>query len=155
MSNVIYEFIPAVSFWGSAKVKVNVPTMIQGVVIPSGFISDGASIPRWLPFVGLVCWLLADWLSVWFYIPGLIFLLALALFSRFGLSFNAALLHDYELKSNIDQWWSSGLRFFKQLRHDGIWWWVACIAFVLMTGWQCVFAIKRWLVSFRRCGTQS
>ncbi len=140
------SFLPAEGYFKSARVRLNKDFVIQGRLVPKGFVSDGASIPRWLPLLGLIFLLLADMVSGWFYFPAVIFLLSLVFFARWGIAFWASILHDYELERDVDDWWRAGILFYKQLKEDGMWVVVAEGAFLLMSFWQLCAAIQRALI---------
>jgi hypothetical protein len=137
-------FIPPDRFWQLPKVRVTADFFVLGVCIPSGFESDGASIPRAMPLYGLLFVLLAHVVSPWFYVLAFICLLALGVFPRFGLSIKAALLHDYELKQDVNNWWPAGVRFLQQMLMDGVPKVIALLAWFFVTVYQIFFAVIRW-----------
>lgn len=106
-------------WWQAAKFKTVQNKKLQGIIIPVGFVTDGASIPFWLPVVGILLLLIAHCLPV-FYIPALGLILALSLFPRFGKAFDAALLHDFLLTQNPKKWRYANRMFLRQLKTDGI-----------------------------------
>lgn len=138
-------FIPPEKFWHLPKILVTEDFLVLGVTITKGFESDGASVPRALPLLGFVCVIIGHLLSAWLYVPAIIFLLALAAFPRFGLSIYAALLHDYLLEKNVNDWWYAGVLFYRQMRIDRVPKLIAWLAWLFVTAWQSYFALKRLL----------
>lgn len=129
------QLIKPSEWWQPAQFKTMHEKTIQGVVIPAGFVTDGASIPFWLPVMGILLLLIAHWLPV-FYIPALGLVLALSLFPRFGKTFDAALLHDFLLTQNPEKWRYANRMFLRQLKADGIHRWRAYTMFCAVSIYQ-------------------
>lgn len=144
MNSGRFVFVPPEKFWHLPKILVTEDFLVLGVMIPKGFESDGASVPRALPLLGLLCVALGHCLLAWFYVLAVIFLLALAVFPRFGLSINAALLHDYLLQKNINNWWQAGVLFYRQMLIDGVPKAIAWLAWFFVTVWQFYFSLRRY-----------
>lgn len=117
---------------------------LQGVTVPSGFVSDGASVPRWLPLLGLVLIGFGHYYPVLF-VPGVLLALTLALFPRFGRTLRAAVLHDYLLKQDVDRWHYASVMFLRQLKADGVQRWRCWVMVLFVSLWQCFFAGVRLL----------
>ncbi len=135
--------IPA-NWWQPAKFITEENQVIQFVSIPAGFVTDGASVPRSLTLLGLLFLIAGHWFMPLF-IPGVLLVLSLALFPRFGKSFRAALLHDYLLQQNPDKWISANIFFLAQLFNDGIHWSRAYTMFAAVTIYQAFMAVIRFL----------
>ena len=129
------QLIKPSEWWQPARFKTMNDKCIQGIIIPSGFITDGASVPRWLPVVGCVLLIAGHWLPI-FFVPAFAFILALTFFSRFGKSFDAALLHDFLLQQNPQRWRYANRMFLRQLKADGIRPWRAYTMFLAVSVYQ-------------------
>jgi len=132
---MILKLIKPERWWLPAKFEIENDRFIQNVKIPKGETTDGASVPFWLPFLGLFFVAIGHVLPV-LYLPALLLIVALAIFPRFGASFDAALLHDFLLRSSPAEWRKANKLFFKQLIHDDIKQWRALTMFYVVTVYQ-------------------
>jgi len=130
------------AWWKPATFTTDEPRTICGVHIPAGFETDGASVPWWLPIIGVAFLIAGHWQWLCF-MPGVFLVLTLSLFPRFGKTFDAALLHDYLLVQKPHKWvYANGL-FLQQLNVDGISTWRAYAMFCAVTVYQCVKSLTR------------
>jgi len=86
-------------WWQPTKYKTLEAVESAGVIVPVGFITDGATVSRWFAIAGLVIVAVAHFTIQWLYLIGLIGILTPALFPRVGKYFQAAVIHDYLLES--------------------------------------------------------
>ncbi len=124
-----------------AKFQTLEPVNFNGVEIPAGFVTDGATIPGWLPALGVVLLLGASW-QWWLAVPAVALMLVPALYPRFGTTFHAALLHDYLLESDHGQWSRANRLFYRQMRADGVCWGRAASMFLACTVYQFIKHIR-------------
>jgi uncharacterized membrane protein YbaN (DUF454 family) len=129
------QLIKPSEWWQSAQFKTMHSRQLQGITIPAEFVTDGASIPRWLPVAGIVLLMIGHWLPLLF-VPAIALVLALALFPRFGKTFDAALLHDFLLQKNPQEWRYANRMFLRQLKTDGIHRWRAYTMFIAVSLYQ-------------------
>jgi len=129
------QLIKLSAWWLPARFKTMHDKTLQSVIIPAGFETDGASVPVWLPFFGLGFLCLGYWHWL-FFLPAFLLILALALFPRFGKTFDAALLHDYCLQTNPYQWRRANKLFLRQLKEDGIHRWRAYTMYIAVSIYQ-------------------
>lgn len=129
------QLIAQSQWWQPAQFKTMHDKCIQGITVPAGFVTDGASVPRWLPVLGCILLIAAHWLYILF-VPAIGLILALSLFPRFGQTFDAALLHDFLLTQNPERWRYANRMFLRQLKTDGIHRWRAYTMFCAVSIYQ-------------------
>ncbi|ODS22898.1 hypothetical protein AB835_11645 [Candidatus Endobugula sertula] len=129
------QLIKPSQWWQPAQFKTMHDKCLQGITVPAGFVTDGASVPRWLPVAGIVLLIAGHWLPILF-IPAIGLILALAMFPRFGKSFDAALLHDFLLQQNPQQWRYANRMFLRQLKTDDLHCWRAYTMFFAVSFYQ-------------------
>lgn len=88
--------IPAKHWYDYVKFRTEEEVCIAGVTVPKGFVSDGASVPRWLTLIGLVILLITVQFNIIFgSLFGVILAIAPVVFPKLNMYFAAALVHDY------------------------------------------------------------
>lgn len=130
------------AWWKPARFETEESRVIYGVHIPAGFETDGASVPWWLPVVGVLFLVAGHWFWLCF-IPGVFLVLTLSLFPRFGKTFDAALLHDYLLVQKPCEWIYANHLFLQQLLEDKIHPSRAYTMFIAVTGFQFLKSVIR------------
>lgn len=87
------------------KYELREAIKVNGRTVPKGFVSDGATVPRWLTVLGVL--LLITSLIFELIIPSIVSALVSiipVIFPKDGRYMAAALLHDYLLESGADRW---------------------------------------------------
>lgn len=94
------DVIPPETTFGKTKYKVVLPFILADVFVPSGFVSDGATVPRFL----------------W------------SVFPPVGRYFAAAVVHDYLLDSGY-HWRYANAKFKEALQTQGVAPWVTTVLY--------------------------
>ncbi len=103
------DVLPPNKTFGKTKYRVVLPFTLSGVFVPSGFVSDGATVPRFL----------------WW------------LFPPVGRYFAAAIVHDYLLASGYN-WRYANHKFKDALCEQGVAHWVVAVMYSAVQMYQFV-----------------
>ena len=103
------KFIPPVRWWNRAKWELltDYTSHNGNVVVPSGFVTDGATIA---------------WFLRW-------------LFSPTGRYFGAAIIHDYIIVKH-DDWESANTEFEEEMHHLGVETWMKTVMVAAVKAWD-------------------
>lgn len=102
-SGVFLEVLLPLHWWQPTKYRLLDNIECAGHQVPAGFVSDGATVSRWLVIAGLLTIALAHIITPWLYPAGLIGVIAPALFPRVGKYIKAAIVHDFYLQQGLDR----------------------------------------------------
>lgn len=103
------------------KFRLTKPLHFNGIIVPKGFICDGATISRWLTLIGLIIMIVSVIINITLVsIIGIILTLIPVIFPRISNYFKATIVHDYCIKSNIMPRRDSDLLFLSNLEHLGV-----------------------------------
>ena len=86
-------------WWDSPTYTLLNDTVINGVTVPKGFITDGTTLSRWVGLLGLLLITLAHVVTMWLLPIGLLLVMAPLIYPRVGSDFKAVIVHDYLLKT--------------------------------------------------------
>lgn len=95
---------------GYARYKLQEDITVDNVIIPKGYITDGATITRWYGLAGMFMILFScissTWIGLWAFIflfLGSLGILAVVLFPKVGKYFLATLAHDYLIDAGLER----------------------------------------------------
>lgn len=98
MSNgVKVTVIPPKSWAGWATYRLEQQVHLVGETVPAGFVTDGATVPRWLSAYGLFVVLVGCLVHTGLVVFGSLIVLIPVLFPKTNRYFRAAIVHDYVL----------------------------------------------------------
>lgn len=92
--------LPSKYWFGQAKFKTECIVSMQNIVVPQGYVTDGATIPRWIAIVGLLIVLLFFNITLISFF-GCLLVVIPVVFSNTDTYFAAAIVHDYCITSKI------------------------------------------------------
>lgn len=94
--------VPAKHWFDYAKFRTEEDLTMAGITVPKGYVSDGATVPRWLTAVGLLVLLIAFHFGAFYGILlGSVITLIPVVFPKTNMYFAAALVHDYYITKKI------------------------------------------------------
>ena len=129
------QFIKPDHWWQNIRFQLLEPMQFRGFVVPAGYVTDGASVPRWLVIIGLLSAAGGHW--YWpLYAFACTMLCAVPLFPRFGRTLEAAVLHDYLLTDTNVGWRWANWRFLQELKYQGIATWRCYLMYAAVTVFQ-------------------
>lgn len=125
------------------RYRLLMPLKLVGHTVPAGFKTDGATVPRFLSLLGVVCVLLGYWLACYLVLwLGLLFLLGVVWFPPVGRYARAAVLHDYLLALQPDNRHFADREFLRAMKVLKIAAWRRWTMFICVWCWSEV--IMRW-----------
>jgi hypothetical protein len=96
------SIIPAKKWFSKTYFRIEEDVTMQGVTVKKGFISDGATIPRWFTALGIFILLLASVAnSFWLTLLGCFIAMIPVVFPRINNYFAAVIVHDYHIEKKL------------------------------------------------------